>query len=140
MKTKPVKWLDRMQLVPCPYWCVVFDKEQYEEAMKYLGVKHYKPPRDTPGGRLQTLLDDEGKECAIIEVYALPRHSLEQVHGLMVHEGAHFWQHICEGIGETNASSEFEAYGMQFIAQKMFYAYADYKQRSPRKARSKKAT
>lgn len=140
MKTNPVKWLDRMQLVPCPYWCVVFDHTQYEEAMKYLGVKHYQPPRTIPGGRLQELQDDQGKHCAIIEIYALPHHTVEQTHALMVHEGAHFWQHICEDIGELAPSKEFEAYAMQFIAQKMFYALTDYKLGSPRKARSKKAT
>lgn len=42
---------------------------------------------------------------------------------LLVHEAAHVWQDICEGIGEARPSSEFEAYALQNIVEDLFTAY-----------------
>jgi len=35
------------------------------------------------------------------------------------------WQEYSSRIGETNPSSEFEAYSIQAIAQRLMTAYAD---------------
>jgi hypothetical protein len=45
--------------------------------------------------------------------------------GLLVHEATHVWQHICESIGETKPSVEFEAYAMQSIVSNLLTAYED---------------
>lgn len=42
---------------------------------------------------------------------------------LLVHEAAHVWRDIREGIGEHHPSSEFEAYAMQNIIDELLTAY-----------------
>ncbi len=36
---------------------------------------------------------------------------------ILAHEAVHVWRHIREKIGETDPSSEFEAYAVQSITQ-----------------------
>lgn len=45
------------------------------------------------------------------------------VAGMLVHEAVHVWQAYCERIGETRPSSEFEAYSIQIIAQRLMWDY-----------------
>lgn len=61
-------------------------------------------------------------------VCVCPRHSkgksINEIHGLLVHEATHIWQSIRETLGEKSPSHEFEAYSMQNIAQVLFTAWA----------------
>lgn len=41
----------------------------------------------------------------------------------LVHEAAHVWRDIREGVGEEMPSSEFEAYALQNIVEDLFTAY-----------------
>lgn len=47
----------------------------------------------------------------------------EETANLLVHEAAHVWRDIREGIGEEHPSPEFEAYALQNIARELFTAY-----------------
>lgn len=43
--------------------------------------------------------------------------------GLLIHEAVHVWQSIRDNIGEDKPSSEFEAYSIQSIAEKLLKEY-----------------
>lgn len=45
--------------------------------------------------------------------------------GLIIHEVTHVWQKVLENMGETKASSEMEAYGMQFISLQVMDAFCE---------------
>jgi len=49
-------------------------------------------------------------------------HNLAEEHALLVHEAVHVWQGYRKSIGESEPSSEFEAYSVQSLAQKLFGA------------------
>lgn len=42
----------------------------------------------------------------------------------LIHEAVHVFQRLCDSIGETNPSSEFEAYSIQRIAGQLLREYA----------------
>lgn len=45
------------------------------------------------------------------------RVDLAQMVAILAHEAVHVWRHVREKIGETDPSSEFEAYAVQSIVQ-----------------------
>lgn len=49
--------------------------------------------------------------------------------GVIVHEVVHIWKRHVKEIGEDKPSSEFEAYGIQFISVRLLEAYAKTKKR-----------
>lgn len=68
-----------------------------------------------------------GQHCAIVCLpppEAKQKRTGVQIACLIVHEAVHIWQNHCEMIGEKAPSSEFEAYGVQSIAQALMTEYA----------------
>lgn len=43
--------------------------------------------------------------------------------GYLVHEGSHVWRQMREAMGELSPSSEFEAYSLQAIVERLIIAY-----------------
>lgn len=102
--------LKRMQL-PSEKWPTFLTTEHADATThKFIAPKGHKP-------------------CAIVCLGRTKGVSLEQVHGLLVHEAVHIWQWIRERIGEDSPSSEFEAYSIQAIAQEMMLSYANHRKR-----------
>ncbi|MDQ8953485.1 hypothetical protein RFH42_10990 [Acinetobacter rudis] len=61
---------------------------------------------------------------AIVQIGDVER-SIIQIHSLLLHEAVHIWQRVRTLMGETNPSSEFEAYSIQRIAQDLFAMYEE---------------
>lgn len=57
---------------------------------------------------------------AIVQIGDTSERTSVQIHGLLLHEAIHVWQRIKQRMGETNPSTEFEAYSIQRIAQDLF--------------------
>jgi hypothetical protein len=49
--------------------------------------------------------------------------SKREVVGYLVHEGSHVWRRMREAMGELAPSSEFEAYSLQAIVERLIIAY-----------------
>lgn len=52
---------------------------------------------------------------------------IEQYYSMLVHEAVHIFQSVCEYIGESGPSAEFEAYSIQAISQELMYAWKNRK-------------
>lgn len=59
---------------------------------------------------------------AIVHIKESKRPLIE-IHGLLLHEAVHIWQQVRELMGESEPSTEFEAYSIQAISQDLFEMY-----------------
>ena len=64
-------------------------------------------------------------DYAIVQIKDESQWSLNQIHGLLLHEAVHIWQELKLKMDEEKPSTEFEAYSIQTIAQDLFEMYAD---------------
>ena len=88
-----------------------------------MGIKGEKYPDSD--GRCSTFESDE-KVCAIVTINKrVDGKCSNGIVGLIVHEAVHVWQFVRENIGESNPSSEFEAYAIQAISQELIEAYSE---------------
>lgn len=121
-----VKWLNR-DLIIGPYLVLCTTEAGFERVMR-----HCKVPRgnwgqwvrDGANATTHELVNPEGGHVAVVCIKATTQHPC-QVAALLVHEAVHVWQYHCDRIGERNPSSEFEAYSIQAISQRLLYAYAE---------------
>lgn len=60
-----------------------------------------------------------GEQC-IVQLGDTSSKELIQIHSLLLHEAVHIWQKVRTLMGESEPSSEFEAYSIQRIAQDLF--------------------
>lgn len=129
-----MKWCDRSLIVsPYCYGLCKSEKEFHRELSKL------KLPReDWPNFMASThanmtvhffeQMGDIGK-CAIVCVGKTKGFSKAQVLALLTHEAVHIWQEIRDNIGEKYPSSEFEAYSIQTISQRLMEAYLGVKEK-----------
>jgi hypothetical protein len=121
-----VKWLNR-DLIVGPYLVLCRSESEFHRVMKHCNV-----PRDKCGNwigegsdaRTHELLNAEGQQVAVVCINATTQHPC-QIASLLVHEAVHVWQFHRDRIGERNPSSEFEAYSIQSIAQRLLFAFAE---------------
>lgn len=66
---------------------------------------------------------DNKRICIVTLSKSHAKHSLVEVHGLLVHEAMHIWRKHIDYIGEKSPSSEMEAYALQVIAQELMLSY-----------------
>ena len=62
---------------------------------------------------------------AIVQIGDTSKRTSVEIHGLLLHEAVHIWQRIRQRMGESNPSTEFEAYSIQSIAQDLFAMYEE---------------
>ncbi|MCO8044983.1 hypothetical protein NI467_06380 [Acinetobacter bohemicus] len=62
---------------------------------------------------------------AIVQIGDTSERTSVEIHGLLLHEAVHVWQRIKQRMGESNPSTEFEAYSIQSIAQDLFAMFEE---------------
>ena len=62
---------------------------------------------------------------AIVQIGDTSKRTSVEIHGLLLHEAVHIWQRVRLRMGESNPSTEFEAYSIQSIAQDLFAMYEE---------------
>lgn len=119
-------WCDRA-LIKSPFYCLCLTERQYRKALKHIGVHDYNAPwiGNAHSNGTTHILESDGKLCCIVCIRLKEGVEYQQVCSLLVHEAVHVWQRFCENIGESEPSSEFEAYSIQWISQQLFYALED---------------
>lgn len=123
-----MKWLHR-DLITGPCLALVLSEKDYHRAMADFKVPMgQRDPwiRTTHADATAHILEHPSQGIAVVVALRL-REGIEgvQIAGLLVHEAVHVFQHFCERIGESRPSTEFEAYSIQAIAQRLMYSYAE---------------
>lgn len=119
-------WLDRA-LVEAPFcYTLATDETLFHKALRHLNV-----PRDrwpafilNPWSDATAHLFESGAKLTYV-VCIRPRGgmSMPQVAALVTHEAVHMWQTARERMGERSPSTEFEAYAIQALTQRLLEEY-----------------
>jgi len=118
-------WLNRIVL-PMPYYCLCLNDKQFAKALRHLSIpKADWPAFVTPGRDACAHFFTQGSATSCIVCLNEGQHSAEQIYALLVHEAVHIWQEMELILGESG--KEVEAYSIQGIAQQLFLAYKDLK-------------
>jgi hypothetical protein len=131
-KREGVVWINR-EMITSPY-CIGLcqDEKMFNREMDRLEVPPGQRPDWVKPGFPATSHFFEKRSsydmCAIVCLNVKRKDDPNNVVGLIIHEAVHVWKYIREEIGELNPSSEFEAYAIQTIAQRLIVAY-----KTPRK-------
>lgn len=128
MARRGVQWLDR-ELIRSSY-CIGLCRtpKAFRRELKRLRIPanrrpdFIKPDHADAAAHFFERKGDRGR-CVIVCLGSTKGRSKIEVYGLLTHEAVHIWQAIREDIGEHNPSSEFEAYSIQAIAQRLMEAY-----------------
>jgi hypothetical protein len=123
MKAK-FKWLDRRVTPAAPYFTLCLTEEDYKAATKHLELKEtVKWVSDGANATTHIMNNPEGKSVCLVCIKGFEGREPSEVAGLLIHEAVHVWQEYLRSIHETSPSSEFEAYGIQNIAQELIYEF-----------------
>lgn len=121
-----MRWLDR-DLVVGPFLGLATSEAAFHRAMKHCKIPRQDWPKwvsDNADATMHTLQNPDGKMVCVVSIKACGQSPI-QIAAILVHEAVHVFQEHCARIGEHHPSSEFEAYSIQSIAQRLMQAYAD---------------
>lgn len=121
-----MKWLNR-DLIVGPYLVLCTTEAQYHRVLR-----HCKVPRDNWDNWVQAgcdattheLTNGNGGHICVVCIADCSKKEGPQIAAMLVHEAVHVWQYHCRRIGEHSPSTEFEAYSIQAISQRLMYAFA----------------
>lgn len=119
-----VEWLDRA-LVDGPFLALCTSDAEYREAVAHMDVDGAGPWLN-PGAdaTMHTFVTEAGNLACLVCLGNTEGHTGPQVAAMLVHEAVHVWQQFRDSIGEKAPSSEFEAYSIQAIAQRLMEQYS----------------
>ena len=120
-----LNWLDRAT-VHAPYMVLCLNEREYLAAAKHCKIKnpaHHWLGRECNGACTHTWASDDRLACIVC---LDPRPGLDgiDVCGILAHEAVHVFQQLCDSIGESRPSVEFEAYSIGRIAERLMREYA----------------
>ena len=113
-----IKWLAR-DTVRAPYLALCLTEKAYLAAAKEIKAEH--PGRWMDESKNAALLhtwEENGRVTCVLCLHpgAQTADPIE-VAGMLVHESVHVFQRLCDSIGESEPSREFEAYSIERIAE-----------------------
>jgi hypothetical protein len=119
--TKVAEWLSNT-LLTGPYLTLCLNPRDYAAAVAHLKVKGAPPFLLSGADATVHFFEREGKLSAVVCI-EVGKHSLSQIHAMLVHEAVHIWQEYLRGIRETAPGDEIEAYSIQSISQELFLEF-----------------
>lgn len=122
-----IKWIDR-DIITSPYCVGLCQSEnKFLKELKRLKMPEKSMPDWIPEDKDAMVHYLEGnnkrEKCCIVCIRERKDTKPAEVIGLLIHEAVHIWQWIKEEINEKAPISEFEAYAIQGIAQKLIEEY-----------------
>jgi hypothetical protein len=122
LKKNRVIWIDRgWQPVAIGF---VPSEKAWDQEMKTMGLSDPWPSKPQSAGHTQWI---EDRKTGVGRIYVVISDGGErdafEVISTIVHEAVHVWQFLCRHIGEADPGTEMEAYGIQYITEKLIDAY-----------------
>lgn len=120
------RWLDRALIISPVYYCLCVTEKQFRKELKQLNVDRKDWPefqKNSHANATAHFFINDGKTCCIVCLGSTKNRTRSEVHGLLIHEAVHIWQEVRSKMGENLPSTEFEAYSIQTIAQRLIEAY-----------------
>ncbi len=109
-------------------YALCLSRKDYRRTMKDLGLRDPGDAWMTDGKSAtchQWMRDEPGGPACIVCMKPPNDVAMSQIAGLLVHESVHIWQVVRADMGESQPSSEFEAYAIQNIAQELIEIYLE---------------
>lgn len=121
-------WLERVLMYNPYYMALCLNEKEFKRACKDIKISKKDVPEFSKGDDFARVhFFERDKDVLAIVCLNPGKHSISEVHGILVHEAVHIWQRVKIHIEESEPSSEFEAYSLQNIAQNLFEAYSERK-------------
>lgn len=119
-------WLDR-DTVRAPFMTMCLSEQEYLAVAAHCEVAH--PDRWLDEARqvacVHTWEQGGSLTCVVcLHPDALIAVDPIQVAGTLVHEAVHIFQRLCDSIGESQPSNEFEAYSIERISGELMREFA----------------
>ena len=122
-----MEWLDRALVVSPYFYGLCLSENDFRKELKKLKVQKDQWPPFLASGSANAsahFFDGaNGSRSCIIAIGSTKGRSVAQIHAMLVHEAVHLWQEIRSDIGEKQPSSEFEAYAVQALSQRLIESY-----------------
>lgn len=125
------KWLDRALVIAPVHYTIATNIDIFNDILKHLKMTPESDPlKEYTDARTNfyKYVGDDRNSPKITAVVYMPaelakQRTMHAVYGLIVHEAMHIWREIKDILGESDPSSEFEAYSMQWIAHELMVEY-----------------
>lgn len=116
-----MKWLDR-DTVRAPHMILCLSEAEYLAAAAHCNLP--RPEQWLDESRQAACVHTWEREGSLTCVVCLHPEALDavdpiQVACTLVHESVHIFQRLCDSIGETQPSREFEAYSIERITEQL---------------------
>jgi len=132
-------WLKR-DLITGPYLRLCLSAKEYEAELKSLKLAKGGPfPSERGIARCNWYTHKNGDLMCFVCLHGdvLEDRDGPQIAALIVHEAVHVFQRYRNWVGESKPSSEFEAYSIQTISQRLMYAFIDQTKKAARRRPSR---
>ena len=114
-----MKWLDR-DTVYAPYSILCLSEAAYAKVAKRCGVSHPDPWLLPEQKACVHTWERSGKLMCVVCLHPDSREADPiEVACTLVHEAVHVFQRLCDSIGESQPSREFEAYSIERISERL---------------------
>ncbi len=125
---KNITWCSRYLIASTYYYALATNEKNFYKEIKKFKIERGDIPywvKPSSAATTHFLSAKGGKRAAIvcIDPKDAKQYTGVQVAALLVHEAVHIWQAFSRDIGETEPSSEFEAYSIQWLSQELLNAY-----------------
>jgi hypothetical protein len=121
------RWLDRSLFISPYYYTLCLTEKAFHAELRKLKLPRSEYPpfmKTTHADATAHFFESNiGNLCCIVTINSKPDRPSSSVCGLLIHEATHLWQKIKETIGEQYPSSEFEAYAIQSLSQRLIEEY-----------------
>ena len=119
------KWIDKALIISPVCYTVCTNENEFYRLLKNLKMPISEQPEFflSGYGAVTHSFKTENDAIAIVCLEIDNNVSNAQLSAMLAHEAVHIFQYILECMGEKNPSTEFEAYSIQMITQKLIIEY-----------------
>ena len=118
-----VKWLDRT-LINGPFICLCKTSEELQKVYEQFNIDYSASDFPSEGSAHTLHFEAECNEpCTVVSIGEVGTRNEAEIGAMLTHEASHVLDVFFQYIGEKEPSSEFKAYSLQAITEKLLTDY-----------------